>query len=337
MPVKITIVGLGKIGASAGLALAKHTDQLQRTGHDLYPETARRAQRMGAIDKIAYNLPGSVADADIVFLALPVDQIRETLMHIAHDLKDGAVVMDTSPAKTAVAGWAREFLPERRYYVGLTPVINPKYLDLAEAGTDGARADLFAGGLIGIAAPPGTVSAALKLATDLTTLLGAKPLFMDMVEVDSLMAATHLVPQLVAAGLVGATAGQPGWFEGRKIAGAGYARGVSALALGDAAAGLANAALISQEHVLRALDNVIRELVALRETIAEADREALTGRLGKAQAARDEWHAQRMSGEWDDQPRGAVDLPGTSEQKLRGWLHLGRKRGDGPGPLPPIK
>jgi prephenate dehydrogenase len=333
MTVKITLIGLGKIGASAGLALAKHTNQLTRTGHDIMPEMARRAQRLGALDKIAYNLPGSVADADIVLLALPLDQIRETLQHIAHDLKDGAVVLDTAPAKIAVSGWAKEFLPEKRYYVGLTPVINPKYLDLAETGTDAARDDMFADGLMGIVAPPGTASAAIKLATDLTTLLGAKPLYMDMVEVDSLLAATHLVPQLLAAGLVNATAGQPGWFEGRRVAGAAYAQVSAALAHGDPPGGLANALLTSREHALRVLDNILRELSLLREVLQGDERDELVRLLESAHTARADWYARRKSGDWDDAPQAGFDLPDTSEQKLRGWLHLGRKRGDPPSPI----
>ena len=153
MAVQITIIGTGKIGTSIGLALAKHTDKLYRVGHDIHPEITRRAQKMGALDKVAYNLPGSVADADIVLLSLPIDQIHDTLKHITQDLKVGAVVMDTAPVKTAVAGWAKVLLLAGRYYVGLTPSINPKYILMEETGTDAGREDMFANSMMGIAAP----------------------------------------------------------------------------------------------------------------------------------------------------------------------------------------
>ncbi len=43
MTVQITIVGLGQIGASAGLALAAYKDQVATVGHDKSPQIAQRA------------------------------------------------------------------------------------------------------------------------------------------------------------------------------------------------------------------------------------------------------------------------------------------------------
>ena len=116
MTIQITIVGLGQIGTSIGLALADHTDKLKRIGHDRNMAFARQAQKMGALDSTSRNLPKSVRDADIVLLSLPIDQIQETLTLIASDLREDAVVMDTGPGKEVVAAWAGELLrpvPER--------------------------------------------------------------------------------------------------------------------------------------------------------------------------------------------------------------------------------
>jgi prephenate dehydrogenase len=114
MTIQITIVGLGQIGTSVGLALADQAELVQRIGHDRELGIARKAEKMGALDKVAINLPSAVEEADIILLSLPVDQIRETLNVIKEDIKEGAVVMDTSPVKPAVAGWASELLPTGR-------------------------------------------------------------------------------------------------------------------------------------------------------------------------------------------------------------------------------
>jgi prephenate dehydrogenase len=323
MTVNITIIGMGKIGTSAGLALARHTGQLHRIGHDIHPEFSRRAHKLGAVDKVAYNLPGSVADADIILLALPADQIRDTLKYIAHDLKDGAVVMDTAPTKGAVSAWAGELLPGNRYYVGLSPVINPKYILVEASGGDAAREDLFENGMIGITAPRGTSSAALKLASDLTSLLRSKPLFMDITEVDSLMAATHLVPQLIAAGLIGATVNQPGWAEGRKVAGAPYALGSSALGAIDPPEAIANAAALNREHVIRVLDNVMLMLISFKEKLQDGEYAVLAEQLKQIRDAREDWLGRRFSGEWDEGP-AAAELP-TAGDEMRRFI-LGRRR-----------
>ena len=69
MSAQITIIGLGKIGTSIGLALADETDQLTRIGHDKSMETAKSAEKLGALDKVHLNLHASVENADIVILA----------------------------------------------------------------------------------------------------------------------------------------------------------------------------------------------------------------------------------------------------------------------------
>src|SRR3990172_2420099 len=125
MTIQITIVGLGQIGASVGLALREHGELVRRIGHDRDFGIARRAEKMGALDKVVINLPSAVREADLVLLAIPIDQMRDTLEVIREDLNEGVVVMDTSPVKEAVAAWAAELLPPERHYVGLTPVINP--------------------------------------------------------------------------------------------------------------------------------------------------------------------------------------------------------------------
>lgn len=329
MTVKITIIGLGKIGTSAGLALAKHTNQLYRLGHDIHPENTRRAQKLGAIDKVMYNLPASVEEADIVLLALPLDQIRETMEIIAQDLKEGAVVMDTAPAKQAAATWAQEFFKPGRYYVGLAPAINSQYLFESQAGGEGAQEDLFQNGVMGIVAPRGTASAAIKLATDLVTLLGSQPLFMDMVEADSLLAAVHLLPQLLSTGLAHITINQPGWLEGRKLAGSVFAKASSPLTTGDSPEALAQAIQFNQEHVTRLLDLLIGQLTELRQSAQEAQtplpENSLVHKMKTAREGHSQWMAQRAQGEWQEEMPQA-EMP-TASGEVRRWF-VG-KRGSG--------
>ena len=59
MSVQITIVGLGQIGSSIGLALKAHDVDVHRVGHDKDPQAAKEAQKAGAVDDVKYNLPAS--------------------------------------------------------------------------------------------------------------------------------------------------------------------------------------------------------------------------------------------------------------------------------------
>ena len=324
MTVQITIVGLGQIGTSVGLALADHQDTLYRVGHDREISIAKHAQKLGALDKTKINLPSAVKDADLVLLSLPMDQIHETLSVIAQDLKPGAVVMDTSPVKQALADWAQELLPEERYYVGLTPVLNPEYLHGIGSGMEAAHKDLFRDGLMAIVAPSGMPSEALKLAADLTRLLGAEILFADLLEIDGLMAATHTLPQLMAAALLNATVDQPGWWEGRKVAGRSYAEVASTIHHSPSAESLSATALLNRENVVRVIDGVIGSLQTIRNEIEKDESEILAKRLARARRGYDEWWRQRLTSDWVGE--GPQEYDASNESDYFGRLLGIRKR-----------
>jgi prephenate dehydrogenase len=141
MSTQMTIIGLGQIGASIGLGLAGQK-QIVRVGQDIEPSVVKKAEKLGAVDKVIINLVKAVKDADMVILALPVDQIQETLEFIAPELKPETVVIDMAPVKQAVVDWAAKALPEALIR-GMTPVINPAYLMDGAWGIDAAHADLF--------------------------------------------------------------------------------------------------------------------------------------------------------------------------------------------------
>jgi prephenate dehydrogenase len=325
MAVQLTIVGMGQIGASVGLALADQTEVIHRLGHDRDIRIARRAEKMGALDKVSINLPSAVEEADMVLLALPVDQIRETLEIVRDDLKEGAVVMDTGPVKQVVAAWVEELLPPGRFYVGLSPVLNPVYLHDIDYGPEAAHPDLFRDGLIGIVSPPGVPSDAIKLAADLTRLLGANPLFADPLEMDGLVAATHILPQLMAASLLNATIGQPGWQEGRKVAGRSYAEVTAPVMYPTEPKTLTTAAMLNRENVMRVLDSLVASMNAIRNDLSTEDSETLEERLIRAREGRKVWLQGRMTADWAAEEVSTVEAPTVSEMFGR-FIGRGRKK-----------
>lgn len=301
MTIQITIVGLGQIGASVGLALGKRHSDIRRVGHAKSPEIAKKAQQLGAVDDVKHNLPAAVREANLVLLSLPVNEMRVTLEAIAPDLPEGVVIMSTTPVQESVAEWARELLPRGRYFVGLVPAINPMYLHRIELGLDAAREDLFDDGVVLLSALPGVPEAAIKLATDLVETLGATPLFSDLPETDGLMASTHLVPQLVAAALLNAIVDQPGWKEARKVAGRPFAALTSALAYQDEIHSLGEAAIFNQRNVARVLDVVISSLQGMRNDIANGNRDDVFERLELALEGRRRWLAERLQADWKNE------------------------------------
>lgn len=314
MSVQITIVGLGQIGSSIGLALKAHEVNVHRVGHDKDPQAGKESQRMGAVDDVKYNLPASIREAKIVILALPLAEIRETLQIIAPDLQEGALVLDTAPAKATVAAWAKEILPPGRYYVGLSPAINPEYLHGTEFGVKAARADLFERGLVVVNAPMGTPGNVFNLTMELVNLLGALPLLMDTTEADGVFASTHVLPQLASATLLDMTVDQPGWQEARKLAGRPYAAVTSGTAYHDDILSLTETAVENRENIVRLLNAYITALIRLRDEIDDNDREAVLERLTDAWKGRVRWLEERTAAEWLKGEAQQVDAPSFGDR-----------------------
>ncbi len=292
MTVQITIIGLGQMGGSIGLALAAHKQATRRVGHDKNLETARAAQKAGAVDAIHFNLPASVDGADAVILALPLDEVRDTLNYIRADLKEGAVVLDASPAKRQVEAWARELLPPGRYYVGLVPAVSAAHLLETGGGLGAAHADLLRGATVLVCPQPGAPEGAARLGTDLVRMLGATPILSDSSEADGLLAAMTLLPKLLSISLVEATMGQPGWRDAKNLADRSYAMPVASTFDRDEADGLRDSALANRDNLVRVLDGYIESLRGLRDEIAGEDRAALGAQIRAAQKKAYDWLAE---------------------------------------------
>ena len=320
MAIQVTIIGLGQIGASMGLALLQHKNTVTVVGHDIELAVERAAEKKGAINKGEHNLPRAVKDARIVVLALPVNQIRETLEFIAPDLMEGTVVADTSPIKAEVAKWAKEILPEGCYYVGLVPTLAAASLSDTGTGLDSAKAELFSKSVFLVSAPPGAPGEAVQLMSDFVKLLDATAMLTDILESDGLMTSAHLLPQLVSAALLNATVEQPGWLDKRKLAGRSYLSATSGLLPQDDPESLQMMALHNRENTVRSLDTMIAALRALRDDIDEGRETVVTTRFEAAVNGRKNWVNERMLANWVELQKEPADYPSLSDRLLGGLI-----------------
>jgi prephenate dehydrogenase len=325
MTVKIAIIGLGQIGASIGLALANHKDQVTTLGYDNSREVTRTAQKMGVVENVGHSLSASAKWADVVVLALPLDQVYETLESIAQDVREQGLVIDTAPAKLAISAWAKELLPPGRHYVGLTPALNPLVLDETGTGIEAARADLFQNGLVAVTAPHGTAAEAYTLAASFVAMLGARAYFADLAEVDGIMATIHTLPALAAAALTETVIGQPGWADIRKLAGRQFVSALRLLDLEESVA-LAEAARQNRVNIVRVLDDYIAALKSLRDEIDGEEKKSLQGRLDRILKGRAQWQKARADGDWQSIESLEQEIPTFSDLWMQ-QLGLGKLLG----------
>ena len=316
MSTQITIIGLGQIGASIGMALKDKKTSLQRVGYDKDQGVARAAETLGVVDRIK-GIPEAVQEADIVLLCLPLGEMRTMLQKIGLRLKENAIVMDTAPLRSSMIEWTKATLPAGRFYIGLVPAVTMEAVSAPEMGFKAARPDLFKNTVMVVDAPPGTPYEVEQLAMNFARLLNAKPMLADFAESDGLMTTAHLLPQLTSAALVDATIDQPGWAEARKLAGRPYVEVTGGLAYYDDPASLKEAALANRPAIIHALDVLMASLKGMRDDIEKGDEEALKDRLGQAFDARERWLNERGAAEWLREGGDAQELPELGEQILQ--------------------
>lgn len=309
---QITIIGLGLVGASVGLALRRYPDKVRVIGHDKNSGAAGQARSMGAVEKTEWNLINAVSAADRVLLAMPLSDVRDTLKVIAQDLKPGCLIFNMTGLITAASGWAAEYLPANISFVGAYPVQISQDLETASA-----TADLFQGKMMCLTLDARTADAAATLATDLAAALGAKPFFLDPAEFDGLVAAVEQLPLIMAGALLHATTGSPVWGDMRKLAGSQFY--TSTQVVSEDAQAAAAACVGNRENVVRWIDILAARLDEWRQALIDGKEEALAAGFEEGLAARRKWLQTQASGNWSEE--AAPEIPGAGDY-LRGLIGL---------------
>ncbi|MEL6149745.1 MAG: prephenate dehydrogenase [Chloroflexota bacterium] len=316
----IATVGLGRIGTSVGLALKRYNERPDSQNHfnvigtDRIGEAERTAKKMGAIDSAEASIRNAVQDKDLVVVAAPYAEVRDIFKDMAPGLRDGAVVFDLSTLKGPSLEWAAKFLPDGTHIVGGTAVVNPVYLWDGLDDTEHAQADYFDGGSM-ILAPSASANAeAIELVTTFSKLLGADVHFMDPVEHDGLIAATEGIPAVLSVAAFRALAASDGWGEIQRLTNPAFGRMTHRL-MDTHPDDVRDMLIHNRENTVRYIDSVIVALGALRDVLADNDRDAVEAAVVDAADRYERWIRQRSQGKWDqmideDRSAGATMLSG---------------------------
>ncbi|MEN8097807.1 MAG: prephenate dehydrogenase/arogenate dehydrogenase family protein [Chloroflexota bacterium] len=306
----VSIIGLGKRGSSIGLALSQK-DHYHVVGNDIDSAMAKEASRRGAVHQTQWNLKKLVEDADIIALALPLNQVQETLSLISPVLPQDCVVIDTTVIKEVGRQWAEDHLTAGANYVGVFLSINPQYAQDMTQGVAGARADMFLDGnccvVPAAACSTGAISKAIRLVED----LGSTSYFMDPVEFDGLSTAVNTVPALLVSAFIERVSSSPSWREMRRLSTDHLLHFSHPLALTPDAVALA--AVEKRETVQYWIQQMMEELDSLSHSLQNEDVEGIASMVNSATDTRSLWLADWKLNLWEQ--TAEAELP-----KREGWL-----------------
>jgi prephenate dehydrogenase len=136
----VTVVGVGLIGGSLALDLKAAGLARRVIGVDLNPRHAAEALRLGLVDEMM-GLDAAVPAAQIVVLAIPVDQTVALLPRVLDLLGENGVVTDMGSTKRSICD-AVNMHPRRDRYVASHPIAGTEH-----SGPSAALRGLFAGKL----------------------------------------------------------------------------------------------------------------------------------------------------------------------------------------------
>lgn len=304
---RITIIGLGLIGGSLGLALkAANLREIEIVGFDKDSSVISKAQKKGAIDRGERSLERAVRDTALVLLATPVLSMRRLLSEIAPYLREGAIVTDTGSTKAVIHQWASEFLPEDVSFIGGHPMAGKE-----TAGIDAAEATLFKGKAYCVSPAVGASEGAVKAVLGIITTIGARPVFMDPEEHDSYVAAISHLPIILATSLFRTARSSLAWPELANLASSGF-RDTTRLASSEPELSH-DICITNRENVIHWIDRFIADLSQLRDLIRGKEDEELYKTFAKTQMDRDAFLAGQEVGR---DMRQAIELPSTGESLL---------------------
>ena len=280
---RVTIIGLGLIGGSIGLALRKAKAAQEVIGYDLGKGVSDRAHKIGAIDQAYTVLADSVRGAELVILATPVGAMRALLQDLAPALTPGAVVTDVASTKAQVLTWAEEFLPSSVAFVGGHPMAGKEI-----SGVESADAMLFHNRIYCLTPTAHTRPSAIGKVSALREILGARVRFLEPAEHDGQVAGVSHLPFLSSVALVNTVASSGSWNDASILAASGF-RDVSRLAAGNPEM-YRDICFTNSEAITRWLDAYIATLQDIRESVATHDND-ITERFVKARQQRLQWQA----------------------------------------------
>jgi prephenate dehydrogenase len=281
---KVTIIGLGLIGGSMGLALKRaQPKNTEICGYDANNEVMVRAHKAHVVDSIAPSIKHAVEDANVVIVSTPIVTIRRVFREMAPSLQRGTVVTDTASTKSDVLRWADEELPKTVYFVGGHPMAGKEH-----QGLHYAEAELFQGKPYVVVPAVDAAQGAVNQVVALAQVVGAEPLFLDADEHDSYAAAISHLPLLTSVALFNLAKGSNAWPELASMSGPGF-RDLTRLASGEPEMSH-DIFLTNRENVLHWLNRYIGELQRLADQIDDReDTETLYKSLTDTQISRDKF------------------------------------------------
>jgi prephenate dehydrogenase len=247
---KITIIGLGLIGAS--IAKALH-GQAEITGIDKDPATIDRALHEGVISQGGPDM-SLARQSDMVIIAVPVGSIIETAENVIPHVHSDTVITDTGSTKSRIVSHMDAVYPG---FIGGHPIAGKE-----NPGYEASQGTLFKDATSIITPTDASSGLCMEKVKWLWSVCGSHVTLMDPDKHDELMAIISHMPHLLS--FVSMSAARDIQIH-RELLGAGF-RDFTRIAASDPVM-WRDIFLENKKHVLSLIDKYMNELTMIKDII----------------------------------------------------------------------
>ncbi|MEM8945018.1 MAG: prephenate dehydrogenase/arogenate dehydrogenase family protein [Planctomycetota bacterium] len=272
---QVSIIGVGLIGGSIGLALRERGLAAEVVGVGRRQASLDRALECSTVDRVTLDFEEGVAAADIVLVATPVESVVGDVTRALTSAPSGALVTDAGSTKSKICEAVSASADDISRFVGSHPLAGDH-----RSGPGFARGDLFVDKTVVVTPTEITPAATTQRAHDFWRALGAHTVEMSPNQHDQALAATSHLPHLVASALASSTPAEwlplaaTGWSDTTRIAAADPSLWTQIFAQ-------------NTTDLVAALDRLLEKMQSARSNLLADNHEAVEQFLQQAKRTRD--------------------------------------------------
>jgi prephenate dehydrogenase len=286
---KITIIGVGLLGGSIGLAAKKRRVAGEIAGFVRSKKSIADCEKFGATDFATTDLLAAVSNSDLVILCTPLAQMLPLAKQFLPALKRGAMVTDVGSVKSGVVRELKSLVQKSgAHFIGSHPMAGAE-----KTGVAAARADLFENAVCVLTLTKKSNAAAVRKLEQFWKSLGARILKMDAAQHDLLVSRSSHLPHVVAATLANLVLNPASPKQQVTLCANGF-RDTTRIASGSPEM-WRDIALANRKNLSRSLDAFISDLQKFQRALKKSDAKTVSKFFATAKLRRDNWRANPLS------------------------------------------
>jgi prephenate dehydrogenase len=288
---KITLVGVGLLGGSLGLAIKERRLAAKVDGFVRRTASIKECEKLGVVDHATRDLKRAVEGADLVILCTPIGRMAELAKEMLPALKKGAVVTDVGSVKGSVVEELEPLVASvGAHFIGSHPMAGGEKIGVAAA-----RGDLFVNTLCIVTPSHSSDPDALGQVEEFWQAVGARLLKLTPGAHDDLVSRSSHLPHVVAAELANYVLSPAHPKEQAAVCANGF-RDTTRIASGSPEM-WRDIAMANRENLGRVLGVFIEDLQEFRLALENGDVAAIEEFFEKAKQRRDKLSGQGNSSE----------------------------------------